>query len=52
MSHPHDTYCTIRVAYKEPMELTSVKGHVTECVVDSIEVFKKINKEFMKFVPR
>lgn len=52
MSHPHDTYCTIRVAYKEPMELTSVKGHVTECVVDSIEVFKKINKEFMKLVPR
>lgn len=52
MSHPHDTYCTIRVAYREPMEISSIKGNVTECVIDAIAVFKNINKEFMKLVPR
>jgi DNA-directed RNA polymerase subunit L len=52
MLHPHDSYSIIRVAYKEPVEVSTIKGHIKECINDSIEVFTKIRKEFLKLVPR
>ncbi len=52
MLHPHDSYSIIRVAYKEPVEVSTIKGHIKECINESIEVFTKIRKEFLKLVPR
>jgi DNA-directed RNA polymerase subunit L len=52
MSHPHDTYSIIRVAYYEPVEISTVKGHLKECIYYSNDVFKKLRKEFLKLVPR
>lgn len=52
MMHPHDTYSIIRVAYKEPVEISTIKGHLKECISDSIELYEKIRKEFLKLVPR
>jgi len=50
--HPHDTYSLIRVAYKEPVDVSTVKGNVKECIILSVDVFNKIRKEFMKLVAR
>ena len=48
--HPHDTYSIIRVAYYQAVELSTVKGHLQECLSDSINIFKIIRKEFLKLV--
>jgi DNA-directed RNA polymerase subunit L len=52
MLHPHDTYSIIRVAYKDAIEISYIKGNIKKCISDSIDAFKKIRKEFMKLVPR
>jgi len=48
--HPHDTYSIIRLAYSEPVEISTIKGHLQECIVESINIFKRIRKEFLKLV--
>jgi DNA-directed RNA polymerase subunit L len=45
--HPHDTYCIIRVAYTEPVEKSTIKGNLKECVADLIEVYTKMKKDFL-----
>jgi DNA-directed RNA polymerase subunit L len=45
--HPHDTFSIIRVAYTEPVEKSTIKGNVKECIADSVEVFMKIKKDFL-----
>jgi DNA-directed RNA polymerase subunit L len=50
--HPHDSYSIIRVAYKEPVEKSTIKGNLKECISDSVEVYTKLRKEFTKFVKR
>jgi DNA-directed RNA polymerase subunit L len=52
MLHPHDPYSLIRIAYKEPVEISTIKGNLKVCITNSIEVFNKIRKEFLKLVPR
>jgi DNA-directed RNA polymerase subunit L len=52
MLHPHDSYSLIKVAYAEPVEISTIKGHLKDCISYSIDVFKKIRKEFLKLVPR
>jgi DNA-directed RNA polymerase subunit L len=52
MLHPHDTYSLIRVAYKEPVEISYIKANIKECIVNSIDTFKSVKKEFLKLVPR
>jgi DNA-directed RNA polymerase subunit L len=52
MSHPHDSYSIIRIAYKEPVEISSIKGHLKESISDSINIYENLRKEFMKLVPR
>jgi len=52
MLHPHDTYSLIRVAYAQPVEVSTIKGHLGECITSSIEVFYKISKAVYKLVPR
>jgi DNA-directed RNA polymerase subunit L len=48
--HPHDTYSIIRMAYKEPVEKSSVKGHLRECIDDAIQIYTKMKKELARFV--
>jgi DNA-directed RNA polymerase subunit L len=52
MLHPHDSYSIIRIAYKEPVEISTIKGHLKESISDSINIYEKLRKEFMKLVPR
>jgi DNA-directed RNA polymerase subunit L/DNA-directed RNA polymerase alpha subunit len=52
MTHPHNSYSTIRVAYKDSVEISTIKGHLKECISNSNDVFRKIRKEFLKLVPR
>jgi len=44
--HPHDTDSIIRVAYKEEIEKPIIKQNLKECIADSINVYKKIQKIF------
>jgi len=48
--HPHDEYSIIRVAYTNPVEKSTIKGHIKECIDDSIEVYTKLKKEFTKLL--
>jgi len=50
--HPHDSFSIIRVSYKEPVEVSTIKGHLKECISESMDVYKNIRKEFLKLVPR
>lgn len=52
MLHPHDSYSIIRIAYKEPVEISYIKGNLKQCITYSVETFNKIRKEFMKLVSR
>jgi DNA-directed RNA polymerase alpha subunit len=48
--HPHDSYSIIRVAYKDAVDKSIIKGHLKECIDESIQVFSKVKKEFLKLV--
>ena len=48
--HPHDTYSIIRVAYTSPVEKSSVKGHLRECIDDAILVYTKMKKGFSRLL--
>ena len=48
--HPHDSYSIIRLAYKDAIDKSSIKGHLKECIDDSIQVFSRVKKEFLKLV--
>ena len=48
--HPHDSYSIIRVAYKDAIDKSTIKGNLKECIEDSKQVFGKIKKEFLRFV--
>ena len=52
MLHPHDTYSIIRVAYKQSVEISTIKGHLKECISDAVDVYTKLRKEFLKLIPR
>jgi len=52
MLHPHDTYSIIRIAYKQPVEISTIKGHIKECISDALDIYTKLRKEFLKLVPR
>ena len=49
-AHPHDTYSIIRVAYTAPVEKSSVKGHLRECIDDAIIVYTKMKKDFSRLL--
>ena len=48
--HPHDMQSIIRVAYRDPIDISTIKGHLKECLDDAIQVFTKVKKEFLKLV--
>jgi len=47
--HPHDNYSIVRVAYLDPVETSTIKGHLKECINDAKIVYAKIKKDFLKF---
>lgn len=46
--HPHDPESIIRVAYLEPTDRTTIKGHLKECIADAIKVYDTCKKGFAK----
>ena len=46
--HPHDPDSIIRVAYLEPSDRTTIKGHLKECIADAIQVYEKCRSTFKK----
>ena len=50
--HPHDSYSLIRVAYKDSIDISGIKGNLKECINLSTELFTKLKKEFLKLMPR
>jgi len=50
--HPHDSYSIIRVSYKEPVEKSTIKGNLKECIDDAIQLYTKLKKDFTKFIKR
>ena len=45
MMHPHDSEGILRIAYKEPVEASTIKGHLKECISYATDVYSKLNKE-------
>jgi DNA-directed RNA polymerase subunit L len=45
--HPHDDYSVIRLAYTEPVEKSTIKGHLKECIMDAIQIYSKMKKDFL-----
>jgi len=50
--HPHDNYSIIRLAYLNAVEISTIKGHLKECIIDAKQVFDKIKKDMLKLVKR
>jgi DNA-directed RNA polymerase subunit L len=46
--HPHDPDSIIRVAYLEPSDRTTIKGHLKECIADAIKVYDTCKSTFKK----
>ena len=46
--HPHDSESIIRLAFVNPVDVSTIKGYLKECIQDAINVYKKITKEFVK----
>jgi DNA-directed RNA polymerase subunit L len=47
-SHPHDTFSIIRVSYTEPVEKSTIKGHLKDCISLSKDIYTTLKKEFTK----
>ena len=50
--HPHDNYSIIRIAYMEPVEKSTIKGHLKESISDAIQLYTKLKKDFLKLMKR
>jgi len=48
--HPHDSESIIRIAYKDTVDISTVKGHLKEIIQDAKEIFVKMKKEFVKLI--
>ena len=48
--HPHDSYSIIRLAYRDAVEKSTIKGHLKESIDDAIKLYTKLRKDFTKFV--
>ena len=46
--HPHDSDSIIRVAYKDAIDKSTIKGHIKECLTGAAAIFAKMKKEFLK----
>lgn len=48
--HPHDSQSIIRVAYREPVDISTIKGNLKECIEQAINIFTKVRRDFAKMV--
>ena len=48
--HPHDTHSIIRIAYSDPVEKSTIKGNLKECIADAVEVYNRIKRDFLKII--
>jgi len=48
--HPHDNYSIIRLSYTEPVEKSTIKGHLKECIDLARDVYSILKKEFTKII--
>jgi DNA-directed RNA polymerase subunit L len=48
--HPHDSQSIIRVAYREPIDISTIKGNLKECIDGASQVFAKVRKDFARMV--
>jgi len=46
--HPHDIESIIRIAFKQPIDISSIKGYLQESIQDSRTIYAKIKKDFLK----
>jgi DNA-directed RNA polymerase subunit L len=46
--HPHDVESTIRIAFKQPIDVSSIKGYLQESIIDARNIYAKIAKDFVK----
>lgn len=46
--HPHNSNGLLRIAYRDPVEVSSIKGNLKECIGSAVSVFDKLKKEFLK----
>uniref|UniRef100_A0A6C0DKG1 DNA-directed RNA polymerase RpoA/D/Rpb3-type domain-containing protein n=1 Tax=viral metagenome TaxID=1070528 RepID=A0A6C0DKG1_9ZZZZ len=46
--HPHDSESIIRVAFANPIDVSTIKGYLQDCIQDAINVYVKIKKDFVK----
>ena len=47
--HPHDNYSIIRVAYTDPIEKSSIKGNLKECIEVGVILYTNLRKDFSRF---
>ena len=50
--HPHDSQSIIRVAYREPIDISTIKGNLKECIDGAGQVFAKVRKDFARMVKK
>jgi len=46
--HPHDVESIIRIAFKQPVDISSIKGYLLESIQDAKNIYSKIKKDFLK----
>jgi DNA-directed RNA polymerase subunit L len=46
--HPHDVESIIRIAFKQPVDVSSIKGYLQESILDARNIYAKIAKDFVK----
>jgi DNA-directed RNA polymerase subunit L len=45
--HPHDNQSVLRIAYKEAVEISSVKIDLESCAKDIIRIFESVKSVFV-----
>jgi len=50
--HPHDTFSIIRIAYYNPVEKSTIKGNLKECIIDAVDVFTKLKRNFLSITKK
>jgi DNA-directed RNA polymerase subunit L len=50
--HPHDSQSIIRVAYRDPIDISSIKGNLKECINEATQVFTKVRRDFVRMVKK
>ncbi len=50
--HPHDSQSIIRVAYRDPVDISTIKGNLKECIDEATQVFTKVRRDFVRMIKK